>query len=557
MSGKLESISLCLLVCLLLVLTACGRSETTLPDDPVNIDTLYSPHQQGAYAFADVGYQGRLNPLATFTSHGEVRSTYLGTGSYRIVLEDFTGLFSTARVPFYGNVQVTAKGSAAANCKLVDWKAVAADVTIEVTCRSLNRGRPLDSAFTLLAVQPSVEGPMGYAYVDSDEWHSTISAPRAYTSSGRDTVVIHASTGNYDVFFTSVNRDEPVNVQITAVGNSGKFCRLGGVHSSPTLGTTASVSCFDVDGRPADSAFSILALWPDSMPTRGGFTTTRNISSRQFYLTEAAVTHNPIRHDVFSRDYQTARYNVKFEGHRQLRDYAYSGGLGSVQVTPVYTGAGSDAPVHCQIENWRFSSNSDDLWASINCYSVGSNTYSRTPSAFSILALVPPADLSVPKEVQVQVMSLDYINDICSQHFYAVSFEGNDQGRPNQYVRSQMADSLRVAPNWSPTFTTTSGGSFHDITLTAFSLPFEARWCRRTHTATMDANPEPLNSNLKLRIDMNKREVSLRYRTASGLTYTRLLGREGDVVRLRGDMIGHDVNNKAEIVFKVNIQDVP
>lgn len=556
----MKVIVLCFMVFTLLLISACSGGVSPAPEEQVTLDALSIPYQKDAYAFADVGHKGVLNPMATFSSQGEISSSYLGTGKYKIVLKDFTNLFTNALVPFYGNVQVTAKAAAAANCKLVTWKAIAKDVTIEVSCRSLNRGLPKDSAFSILALQPSSEGTMSYAYVDSDERHMNIPAPLSYSSSGRDVTVFHDELGSYDVWFANEYNSEPVNVQITAVGSSGKFCQLEELNQSATTGSRAHVTCYDVDGRAADSAFSILALWPESMPTQGGFTTTRNISSSQFYLTDDAVTHNLIRHDVFSRNYQQARYNVKFEGHKQLRNYAYSGGLGSLQVTAVHASGGS-RPVHCQIENWRFSHDGVDLWASVNCYGIATNTYSRAPSAFSILALVPPADLSIPKDVQVQVMSLEDTNTRCSTRLYGVSFESNDSGvptqyLPTQYVRAEDAKTLRPSRNWSPTFTTNTGERYHDVSLTAFSLEHGSGWCGNSTTDLLDTNPEASENSLRLRVDLREREVFLLYRTARGFTYQRQLGAAGDLIRLVGDN-RHGNIYRAEISFKVNIQDLP
>jgi len=202
-----------------------GGSGTYLPD----------PH----YAYNDAG---------AFVS---VSVDASGVGRYHV---RFLALDEIAN-PF-DHVQVTAYGSGAESCQIVEWYSEAVDVA----CFDAT-GTDADTLFTVLFVkQEAHTREIAYALADQPSTTSYSADPNhAFNPTGGDVSVDRLGTGNYVVTFTGLTSvgANGGHVQVTAHGSVRARCKTPGWGPE-----TVTVWCFDPSGSAIDAEFSVLYQKP-------------------------------------------------------------------------------------------------------------------------------------------------------------------------------------------------------------------------------------------------------------------------------------------------------
>lgn len=168
-------------------------------------------------------------------------------------------LAGLGRVAKGGNVQVTSYGPGPGMCKVARWIPAGADLSVRVLC--FEGTRPADSNFTVLFTPSGNIGsgpPVRYAWSGRPRSPKAAAQPKYASNAGQDVMVQRTAVGRYTVSFAGVPKAEAQsgNVQITAYGPGPSLCKVLSWTAGPgTMNVKAA--CFN-DGRPADSAFTVL-----------------------------------------------------------------------------------------------------------------------------------------------------------------------------------------------------------------------------------------------------------------------------------------------------------
>lgn len=104
----------------------------------------------------------------------------------------------------------------------------------------------------------------GFAWADnSKQAQYTPSETYAFNSSGGPISIQRRGTGIYRVNFAGLGGHGTAggNVQVTAYGNGSEQCKVVSWNSG-RADFIIEVKCIDIQGRPADTQFSVHALWP-------------------------------------------------------------------------------------------------------------------------------------------------------------------------------------------------------------------------------------------------------------------------------------------------------
>jgi hypothetical protein len=197
---------------------------------------------------------------------------YNSTGATNTMVRNRKGSY-TAALPGLmkkgGDVQVTAYGSDPARCKVASWIAGQSGTSVNVLCFDVT-GSAADEMFTLAY---TIGEPLGlfndkryiccgdtgaYASADKPEHANIYTPPRAYNYNGFKTgglTVQRNSTGYYTVTVPGVDSFAGSTVLVTANGSSNGYCIAG---DSGSNWVPITVYCYDKNGNPADSKFSVL-----------------------------------------------------------------------------------------------------------------------------------------------------------------------------------------------------------------------------------------------------------------------------------------------------------
>jgi hypothetical protein len=218
---------------------------------------------------------------------------YNSTGAANTMVRNGTGSY-TASIPGLtkkgGNVQVTAYGSVPARCKVSSWSSSESGTSANVLCFD-GTGAAADEMFTLAY---TIGVPMGlwdyehtrgypkdgdtgarhrmspvakptrgypkdgdtgaYAWADKPDHTKIYTPPRAFNYNGFGTgglTVAWQRTGLYAVTLPGVKYLDAASVLVTANGDGNTTCSAGGY-------IPVDVNCFDQNGNPVDSEFSVL-----------------------------------------------------------------------------------------------------------------------------------------------------------------------------------------------------------------------------------------------------------------------------------------------------------
>jgi hypothetical protein len=194
---------------------------------------------------------------STDTSGGTPHATYshnptgaenhvrrLGRGRYRVT---FPGLASSG-----GNVQISAYDSAASRCKFQNWRHRGENLEVNVRC---HRGTALvDTRFVALYTHGEGSGTGDFAYLWANRADRTHTSPRTFRSGGSHRIE-RLGAGQYNARLRGI-RTVGGNVLVTAYGTDPSYCKVQGWGPSGS-DTAVHVLCFDADGAPKDSRFSL------------------------------------------------------------------------------------------------------------------------------------------------------------------------------------------------------------------------------------------------------------------------------------------------------------
>jgi hypothetical protein len=205
---------------------------------------------------------GSYTPVA-FDGPSEATVTNLQTGLYRVDMADVGANGG-------GNVQVTSYGKGAERCKVAGWYPTSLTVagqprpstSVTVACHD-NKGSLTNSPFILLfhagyGTYPSTPGDTNeLAYLWSNQLTGTFTPAPAYqwSTSGQLGQVTRAALGRYDVTLTGLP-EVGGSVLVTAYGTGSEYCKVNYWYSTGA-DTVAEVLCFDNDGKPVDTLFSL------------------------------------------------------------------------------------------------------------------------------------------------------------------------------------------------------------------------------------------------------------------------------------------------------------
>jgi hypothetical protein len=186
------------------------------------------------------------------------------------------------------------------------------------------------------------ENDNGYLWADQPTWDDYQPWLHYQMNSARGANrVRRTGTGRYAVTFPNFNRGGG-NVQVTAYGGDASFCKVEnwGVD-------IAFVNCFDVNGAPFDTRFTI--LWRDRvLPVAGagGYVWTNNMTNTNWY-TPSSPWNFTTAGPGSARKVSTGVYEVGMPN------------VGTQKSTVMVTGYGS-SNTRCNPESW-FGSGVDTI----------------------------------------------------------------------------------------------------------------------------------------------------------------------------------------------------
>ncbi len=206
---------------------------------------------RSAYVWADRPSEAAYAANASYASvtAAGARIERAATGRYSVDLTGFLGATGAARAGNLGTVQVSAYGDGGAFCQTVSWAS-----RVTVACFNAS-GALADTRFSMLALIADPGDPVAYAYAGRPS-ESAYDAPAAYSlGAGGAVRVTRRGPGNYLVALGSDTATVGGTVQATAYGAFPRRCKTVGW----ILGAV-SISCTDVAGAPADSAFTVASM---------------------------------------------------------------------------------------------------------------------------------------------------------------------------------------------------------------------------------------------------------------------------------------------------------
>jgi hypothetical protein len=221
---------------------------------------------RAAQAAGGFVWSSSLSGTSTYSANGQYSYNSAG-GS--ITVTRMPNMIGRYRVTFGGlpivggNAQVMAYGSGSEYCNVVSWSTT--DVNVQCFAQG---GTPVDTFFVAsLTGWQSGGGPPHGGYVWNASPVASVSAPYYWNSSGHAVEVSRSLAGEYLVHFHDVSNVSGQSAHGTTLvtaydGSAGAYCisfvdSLG--QSAPSTAWTVAIAvrCFNKDGVPADSKFSL------------------------------------------------------------------------------------------------------------------------------------------------------------------------------------------------------------------------------------------------------------------------------------------------------------
>ncbi|WP_144394537.1 hypothetical protein [Pleionea sediminis] len=222
-----------------------------------------------AYLWANNPTASSYTPWATYQANStDVSNTITrsATGKYRVKAP---GMNINSSGSIGGTVYVTAYGTDSDYCKVNNWYFSGNDLYSNVSCYD-NSGNPSDSRFTFSFMKGVTHGisvaedQLRGAYV----WANTSTNPASYYQYSYSQLPIERhdnGTGSYRLelpgmksYYSSVAS----HVNVTAYGYDSNYCNVSSWGNSWVYdnGVRVGVQCFDANGNPSNSIFTMQYL---------------------------------------------------------------------------------------------------------------------------------------------------------------------------------------------------------------------------------------------------------------------------------------------------------
>ena len=227
-------------------------------------NTTKGDYYTDGYLWANNPTAASYTPSSTYQSNsGDVLNTVtrLSTGRYRVNMPTMN---ISSGENTGGTVMVTAYGSNSDRCKVRSWYFSGADLNANVDCYN-SAGSLTDSRYTLSFMKritignQVAEDLLQGAYVWAN-WSPTPYSYYQYSYSGQPIERHDNSTGNYRIEIPGLKANGgSTTVSVTAYGGNGNHCSIGYWGNSWVYGdgTTANVRCYDSNGNPANTLFTL------------------------------------------------------------------------------------------------------------------------------------------------------------------------------------------------------------------------------------------------------------------------------------------------------------
>ncbi len=318
-----------------------------------------------AWAWADQPNNANYTPDASYSysaGAGTITATRSSAGVYSMTWAGMSGIGING-----GNIQVTAHGTNAL-CKVSSWGASAVGIRCFDTA-----GNPVDAQYNVLFLKPPKKPWMQtYAFAWAFSPSELSYPPYNYNHlaegpSVTSTFANRSAPGAYSVsFFTFDGFTDGGNVQVTANGAAGEYCKV-----LSWTADTVNVRCFNAAGVATDTAFLVLYLKAPLQPTGLAYAWANDATAAS-YTPAANYSYNPSGGAITATRLGTGSYGMSWAGFGALAT-----GGGHPQVT-AYDGSNK----RCQIASWA----SDTV--SVRCYDSAGNP---ADSRYTIMYVRPDA----------------------------------------------------------------------------------------------------------------------------------------------------------------------
>ena len=310
-----------------------------------------------ALALASQQSSGSYTPSAadqSTSAGGSIGVTRQSDGVYDVLFPNMTKGAGQREI-----VQVSSTGGGNVSCQIGSWNPGAGGTVARVYCFSPN-GLPADGQYTrLLAESGTLAGRFGFVWADQQTADTYNPNPNwSDNSSGGAIVVTRAGVGNYAVRWAGLARtagqlDETVIVG--AYGNLPRRCNVVSWDAFGTADLTASVSCADVNGVPADSRFVAAVVERGRSTRRYGLTWANQPTNPIYATTSNGYTRTSTVGAVSISRTAVGSYQVRLGGQART---------GASPETVLVTAYGSTS--YCRASQW--AANGADMLVTVLCF---------------------------------------------------------------------------------------------------------------------------------------------------------------------------------------------
>ncbi|HKO95072.1 MAG TPA: hypothetical protein VJU61_28150 [Polyangiaceae bacterium] len=314
-----------------------------------------TPAQLAAFAWSSspTGSFDASPDYAFSTKQGAIKISNLSTGRYEVRF----GNSASAG----GNVQVTAYGGDAARCKVASWGASGADQLVDVRCFD-PAGAAVNTTFSVAFQARSgwVENGAGYVWADNPTSPSYApSSGYQWNSRPGNITIDRYGAGSYSVNFPNQSLSNGT-VLVTAYGAGSEYCNVTGWG-----GSSVGVACFDSQGAPIDTRFSLAVSASRPTSTSSASYVWANEPWSESYTPALDYQHGEVAGlgvvstPVSIQRQDTGRYTVNFPdmGGPRIKS--------NVQVT-AYSGTSEN----CKVVGWNNSAANRGATADVACFTA-------------------------------------------------------------------------------------------------------------------------------------------------------------------------------------------
>jgi hypothetical protein len=207
------------------------------------------------YVWANKAGASSYTPSVPFqfnSSGGTNTIKRLGTGQYQVKLP--------GPIVVGGTVKVTAYGTTANSCQVVEWVDSAPGQNVFVDCFT-PAGAPVNNQFTMtFTASDDLLGdgaPSGYLWADQPTASSyTPSTTYQFDTAGTTATVTMLGTGEWETLYPSEGHGAAGDQQATAYGSTPAHCIVDGPIGTVGGSEQGDVFCFDTSGNPLNITYT-------------------------------------------------------------------------------------------------------------------------------------------------------------------------------------------------------------------------------------------------------------------------------------------------------------